>query len=133
MTKAALPPPSSRYWELMRNLIAMAAMILGTAALVPAAELAVLQNGFTIRHDHRQVIGDFTRLYIAAGDDSYVDIPTAQIASYAPDDTPVVAEKVRAAAPPNVNVRALVAEAGTKHGIDPDFVASVVHAESDFN
>ncbi|HEY3927634.1 MAG TPA: lytic transglycosylase domain-containing protein [Candidatus Koribacter sp.] len=116
----------------MRKLLSITAMFLATTAFASAAELAVLQNGFSIRHEHRQVIGEITRLYIAAGDDSYVDVPTAQIASFAPDDSPVP-EKVAPVANSNVDVHGLVADAGVKHGIDPDFVASVVHAESDFN
>src|SRR5271169_712670 len=52
-----------------------------------AADLAVLSNGFTIRHEHRQVIGDTTRLYLSADDSSFTDVPTAQITGYEKDLT----------------------------------------------
>ena len=38
-----------------------------------------LSNGFTIRHEHRQVIGDATRLYFSIDDSSFTDVPTADI------------------------------------------------------
>jgi len=41
-----------------------------------AADLAVLRNGFTIRHDRRQVMGETTRLFTAADESSFVDVPT---------------------------------------------------------
>jgi hypothetical protein len=44
-----------------------------------AAEMAVLRNGFSIRHERREVIGDVTRLYVTADGSSYVDVPTAEI------------------------------------------------------
>src|SRR5882762_8754208 len=44
-----------------------------------ATELAVLRNGFSIRHEKRQVIGAVTRLYVDAQGSSYVDVPTAEI------------------------------------------------------
>jgi membrane-bound lytic murein transglycosylase MltF len=43
------------------------------------AEVAVLRNGFSIRYEHRTVIGSVTRMYISADGSSYVDVPTAEI------------------------------------------------------
>lgn len=106
-------------------------MVLGMASLASSAELAVLQNGFSIRHERHEVIGENTRLYTSTSGDSFVDVPTAQIASFAPDDTPEPVADTPAAAAPDVHK--LLLNAGTKHGIDPDFIASVVHAESGFN
>ncbi len=45
----------------------------------PAADSAVLRNGFSIRHERRQVIGTITRLYVDGDDSSFVDIPTEEI------------------------------------------------------
>ena len=47
-----------------------------------AAELAILRNGFSIRHEHRLVMGTTTRLFLAADDSSFTDVPTAEITSY---------------------------------------------------
>jgi soluble lytic murein transglycosylase-like protein len=115
----------------MRKWIAATLVIFGTASLASAAELAVLQNGFTIRHEHRQVMGETTRLYTSTSENDFVDVPTEQIASFAPDDTPApVAERQ---AETKLDVHDLLQSAGQKHGLDPDFLASVVHAESGFN
>lgn len=52
-----------------------------------ADELAVLRNGFSIRHEHRLVMGDTTRLYLGADDSSFTDVPTADITGYEKDLT----------------------------------------------
>jgi len=55
-----------------------------------ASELAVLQNGFAIRHERREILGTVTRLCTG---NSYGDIPTAQIdhlRSRAANNLPVV-------------------------------------------
>ena len=62
-------------------------VILG-ACTAFAGEVAVLSNGFSIRHDHRAVLQQVTRLYFAPGNDSYVDIPTAEIIRFDKDNTP---------------------------------------------
>src|SRR5579864_5959039 len=62
--------------------------ILAMAALPSfAGEVAVLKNGFEIRHERRIVIGDVTRLYVKADKSSFVDVPTAEIDHFeaAPD------------------------------------------------
>jgi hypothetical protein len=54
--------------------------ILAVAALPCfAGEVAVLKNGFSIRHERREIVGDVTRLYTAADGSSFVDVPTAEI------------------------------------------------------
>ena len=52
-----------------------------------AGEVAVLKNGFSIRHERREIVGDTTRLYVNADGSSFVDVPTAEIEHYeaAPD------------------------------------------------
>ena len=41
--------------------------------------MAVLRNGFTIRHDHRIVMGETTRLFTSADDSSFTDVATGEI------------------------------------------------------
>ena len=54
--------------------------ILAVAALPCfATEVAVLKNGFSIRHERRETVGDVTRLYVNADGSSFVDVPTAQL------------------------------------------------------
>jgi soluble lytic murein transglycosylase-like protein len=93
-----------------------------------AAELAHLRNGFTIRHDRREIIGDKTRLYTAGG---FVEVPTEEIVEYEHDDTPEAASPVETT--PVKSIPDHVAEASKSTGIDPDFLNSVIHHESGFN
>lgn len=50
-----------------------------------AAELAILTNGFSIRHEHRLIMGTTTRLYLSSDDSSFTDVPTADITGYEKD------------------------------------------------
>src|SRR6202521_4375128 len=52
-----------------------------------AAELAILRNGFSIRHEHRLVMGTNTRLFLAADDSSFTEVPTEEITGYEKDLT----------------------------------------------
>src|ERR1700686_5015077 len=69
----------------MRSLISfrlrLAVLVTLVIAALPcvAGEVAVLRNGFSIRHERREVVGDLTRLYVTADGSSFVDVPTADI------------------------------------------------------
>ena len=97
---------------------------------------AVLNNGFSIRHVRREVIGENTRLYPSSDDTSYVDVPTANIVRFEQEEvapaSPPEPQPQRAAAP-TLTLRETVEEASTRQQIDPDFIASVIHAESGGN
>ncbi len=94
---------------------------------------AVLSNGFSIRHLHRETIGGMTRLYPSASDNSYVDVPTSSIVRFEQEEiAPVVPTPAPVAAPVK-SLRESVEEARARARIDPDFVASVIHAESGGN
>src|SRR5215471_15208528 len=57
-----------------------------------AAEVAVLKNGFSIKHERREVVGDITRLYMNKEGSSFVDVPTSQIERFetaSDDPTPI--------------------------------------------
>lgn len=121
--------------------------------LVPslhATELAILRNGFSIRHDHHAVIGDTTRLYLAPDDSNFTDVPSADIVSYEKDlSTPAPLEKSislkpvintpqsrlgkSAALAPAIPLNDVVNSASATYHLDPDLVNSVIHAESGFN
>src|SRR5713101_4736019 len=62
-----------------------AAAVVLLARPATAAELAILRNGFSIRHEHRLVMGTATRLFLAADDSSFTDVPTAEITGYEKD------------------------------------------------
>ncbi len=102
-----------------------------------AGELAVLNNGFSIRCDHREQIGLITRLYLGADNHGYVDVLTSQIEHFEKDLTPPPAPAPEAqatpAAPPTLDLKQVIASSSALHQIDPDLIASVIHAESNFN
>lgn len=112
-----------------------------TAMAIPAlaADIAVLQNGFTIRHERREVLGSVTRLYTSDTGNSYVDIPSAQIDHFEKDLSPpplpvaAPAPASKPVAPPPKTLADMVNSASDAHNIDPDLINSVIHAESNFN
>ena len=102
------------------------------ASLTPlrAAEIANLSNGFSIRHERHEVLGEVTRLFTGADESSYIDIPTAQVSSYeaAPSEP---ARKVEPAKPFDLNE--VIREVSQRSRLDADFIASVIRAESGGN
>ena len=129
---------------------ARAAVLFCAVALVllarpaTAAELAILRNGFSIRHEHRLAMGTTTRLFFAADDSSFTDVPTAEITGYEPDPSPPLpvaagsrADRTKSAksgmgqSGPALNE--VVNSASATFHLDPDLVNSVIHAESGFN
>jgi membrane-bound lytic murein transglycosylase MltF len=121
------------------RMVRRAALLCGLAAgLLPcpasAADLAVLRNGFTIRHERRQLLGDNTRLFLGAGDSNYIDVPTAEITGFEKDLT--LPRMPDASSPParsKVDLNQVVNSASAAYHLDPDLVNSVIHAESGFN
>ena len=108
-------------------------------------DLAILHNGFSIRHERRETVGSATRLYLGA-DQGYVDIATDQIERFEKDLSPVVVPglvptaaslaptrwaKPQALKPQDLNE--VINTISDRHHIDPDFISSVIHAESGFN
>jgi soluble lytic murein transglycosylase-like protein len=114
----------------IRNLILFAL----ASALVPnfatAADLALLRNGFTIRHERREIVGENTRLFLASGETGYVDVPTAEIEGFEKD----LSLPLRPEAPSaSVDLKQVVNSASATYHLDPDLVNSVIRAESGFN
>jgi Transglycosylase SLT domain len=114
------------------------------------ADLAILHNGFSIRHERREIVGSVTRLYLG-GDKGYVDIATSQIERFEKDLTPVIVPVALPAAsamvapgvvPPRSakleklkpqELNEVINSISDQHHLDPDFISSVIHAESGFN
>lgn len=145
----------------MRLLFKFVLMILiGGALYCHAADLAILRNGNSIRHERREIAGAVTRLYLSESSTGYIEIPTDQIERFETDtDSPAPVSNsqpalqnlhttaatsvgVTTTPPPAqlnqvaVNREALnqvVSGAGERHQIDPDFINSVIRAESGFN
>ena len=117
-----------------------------------AGEVAVLKNGFAIKHERREIVGELTRLYVNADGSSFVDVPTADIEHFeaAPEEPVedpssagnakgVGAKLVSSGRPaafsgrPVTDLSQVVNEASGRYRLDPDLVNSVIKAESGFN
>ena len=116
-----------------------------------AGEVAVLRNGFSIKHERREIVGDLTRLYVNADGSSFIDVPTAEIEHFeaAPPepvaDPPSGNNAKTATLKPTSNgnvassparsvadLSQVINEASGRNRLDPDLVNSVIKAESDF-
>lgn len=95
-----------------------------------ASDLAILRNGFSIRHERREIVGSVTRLYPSASGDSYIDIPTDQIEHFEKDLSLSIAPRTR---PSPEELHQVINTVSGRHHLDPDLVTSVIHAESGFN
>jgi hypothetical protein len=125
-------------------------IILGVLLLaLPAlgTDLAILRNGFSIRHERRETVGAATRLYLGS-DKGYIDIATDQIERFEKDLSPTIAPAAlsptaaavvvpaRMAKPQSLkpqDLNQVINTISDRHHIDPDFISSVIHAESGFN
>lgn len=124
-----------------------------------AGQIAVLRNGFSIHFDRKEQSANSTRLFTATG---YLDIASDQIVSFEEDESPVTPEPIVAqpaaqlsshppASKPStqplagasktaasaqaaqaIDLDQVVREASSRNRLDPDFVSSVIMAESNF-
>jgi hypothetical protein len=137
-------------------------LLLGLAVVsARASDLAILQNGNSIRHDHRRDTGAVTRLYLGADGESFIDVPTKEIDHFEKDTSPpplpivssspspvptatipaanirpmAIAKSRSAPTPPlsSQQLKDVINNSSDLHHLDPDLVNSVIHAESDFN
>jgi len=112
------------------------------AASPPAlygAERVTLRNGSQLVCDHQKNLNGQVRLYLTPSDDNYLDVAATDIVGRA--TVPAVQAKpavapakpaspISLAAPTPAQLAALLDQAGAEHHLDPDLLASVVHAES---
>src|SRR5438270_3469358 len=105
------------------------------ATCCSASEYAVMRNGFALKHERRKVVGEITRLYLTSNSSSsFVDVPSADIEHFEKDEVVIAPEPPKVAAVPQVlTIDQSISQAGEKHHIDPDFITSVVRAESGFH
>lgn len=106
-----------------------------------ACQTAVLRNGYRLPYARREEAGAITRLWVCADAGAgYVEFPSEQIERFEQDESTVAAEPTASAAtttggrsPAERSFKEVIASAASRHQIDPDFVTSVVKAESGFN
>ena len=107
-----------------------------------ACQAAVLRNGFTIQYARREAAGPAMRLWLCAGA-GYAEIPSEQIVSLEPERSAAAPAPAAPAGAPATTASGMlpledpiqnwIASAAARRQIDPDFVTSVVKAESGFN
>lgn len=122
-------------------------LILAILSLLPstaqAGERVTLRNGFDLRCNHLAQIGSRVRLYLSAGKDNYIEIPSSDIARVEPlADPPPPSSLESPVRPPaagpetqlsQADLAEILARAGRAHNLDVDLLASVVKAESGGN
>ncbi len=110
----------------MRSLRLIAIPLL-LSSTVFAAEIAELRNGFSIRHCTRETRGGQVRLYVDDRKTSFVDVPAEEIVSYSSEPDRVA---LKADTAPAKSTSQIVREASETHGVDLDFIRSVIKQES---
>ena len=85
-------------WPVRKLVVGLGLLLLTLPAL--GADLAILHNGFSIRHERRETLGPVTRLYLEADKGGYVDIATEQIERFEKDQSPAVPPALAAVAAP---------------------------------
>jgi soluble lytic murein transglycosylase-like protein len=122
----------------------LATLLIAPSTCASGADLAILRNGNSIRHQRHQVVGAVTRLYLSDSASDYIEYPTDQIERFERDTAPdpaltkasalATAGTLQRQAPvAPVNLNEVVNGAGERHQIDPDFINSVIRAESGGN
>jgi hypothetical protein len=120
----------------MRISCQLVVVLLGLAAASAAwaVDVAMLSNGFGIRHERHEQKENQTRFYFHAGADfSYVDVATEGVSKVENVGlVPVPPAHVPSSTAPR-SVHDLVNAASERHLVDADLIASVIYAESNFN
>ena len=113
--------------------------LIGSAAAGRAAERVTLRNGSSLVCDHQKNLDGQVRLYLSSSGENYLDVAPGDIASIetvraqeavTPGTTPQATGVSQSSSTAQVDIPALLHQAGTEHHLDPDLLASVVHAES---
>jgi soluble lytic murein transglycosylase-like protein len=115
-----------------------------------AVERITLRNGFEMRCDHHTEVEGRTRLYLSAGEDSYIEFRPEEIAEIENLPDPPAAPKTAENSPgptsadsPKASANSrrdaklspadlgeMLTQAGQAHNLDVDLLASLVKAES---
>jgi hypothetical protein len=122
--------------------IALVSALIGLAGYVAAARAAervTLRSGSELVCDHEKNLNGQVRLYLTPTEESYLDVAAGDIVAtenvrqevVLEEPTPASASAAQAVAAEPVDVPALLNQAGAEHHLDPDLLASVIHAESD--
>jgi len=119
--------------------LAMGALLLVAVLAAPAfaGDVAELRNGFTIPHHARELRDGQMRLYLDEQRSTFVDVAATEITGYHWEADVVEAKPLLPlatdSAAPQKDTQQIVAEASDLHGVDADFIRSVIRQESGGN
>jgi len=111
-------------------------MLAGWTLVAQALERVNLRNGFSVDCARREAVdAGRVRLFTSADGANFIDIPASEIAGVEtlPDPPPAKPAPAVPASAAGLDIPTLLHQAGSRHNIDVELLASVVHAESDFN
>jgi hypothetical protein len=115
-------------------------VLLTLAPAARAVELVTLSNGFEMRCDHHGQAGDRVRLYLDAGENSYIERRPEDITGIEQVPNPPPELPSTAQGKPGMDAKLspadlgeMLSEAGHEHNLDVDLLASLVKAESGGN
>ena len=119
--------------------VGVLAGLAGCVAVAHAAERVTLRTGSELLCDHQKNMHGEVRLYLTPSDENYLEVAADDIVAVENvrqepvlfQAAPVATAPSQAAAAQPVDVSALLHQAGAQYHLDPDLLASVVHAESD--
>src|SRR5215469_13992263 len=94
----------------MRKYLQLGWVMILSASCVHAAEIANLRNGFSIRHDHHDALGETTRLYLDSDASAgYIDVASSEIESFQTAPPEVVSPSLSPAS--TKDLQAIIGEA----------------------
>ncbi len=114
-----------------RRLAWLALILLVGAWTLSAGEHAVLRTGFRLRIERHESAGAVTRLFLPGG--GVVEVAAADILRFEADEyTPSApsASRPETGSLEATALQQMVRASGERHGLDPDLIDSVIHAES---
>jgi soluble lytic murein transglycosylase-like protein len=118
----------------MRILSQCAVLCLAAACVAPAAELALLASGATLRIERHEDLGPRMRLYTSA--DGFVDLPADAVAGFeALFDAPLAAVPAPAPAAtpePEKSLDELIEQLADDYELHPALIHSIIAAESNY-
>jgi soluble lytic murein transglycosylase-like protein len=105
------------------------ALLAATTALPLCGESAFLKNGFSMKLDRHETEDQVVHMYLAGG--GTLDVAAVDIDRFVADEPKPEPAPVPASAPPKaLTIDDIINAAGQKHGLDPDFIRSIIAAES---
>ncbi|HWF66299.1 MAG TPA: lytic transglycosylase domain-containing protein [Acidobacteriaceae bacterium] len=125
----------------LKTFLLASAAIFAAGCLLPAhaADRVYLRTGADLVCDHQQNLNGQVRLFLTSSEDNYLDVaaedilrqePVAMVPVVSISDSPQIKPQAASIVAAPIDLPGLLHQAGAKHNLDPDLLASVVHAES---